>query len=86
MIDQFAQLDEACELSAAGLDNAALVLWKGLEEDFRVRVLKFVVCAFQTSCEELPGVELTTRFGVWKLTASKLERLKESVRKFSGNN
>lgn len=85
-MDLFARLDDACELFSSGRENAARAIWSEFPDDFRLQVMKFVVFVFQhkhylddLTNEEL--VELDSRFGKWKPTKPKVEKMLAAVQK-----
>jgi hypothetical protein len=89
--NQFAQLDELCELCAAGREHAALAIWQELDEDFRVRVMQFAVFVFRNKhyMDDMPSATFETKYGSWTVTRAKLEVLLTVVAKLaqqSGNN
>lgn len=86
-MDLLAKLDEACALFTEGRPKAAKAVWSGLPEEFRVRVMKFVLFAFQNTnyLDDLEDAEVQfrTRFGMWKLSRSKIQEMSAAVQKLA---
>jgi hypothetical protein len=86
----FEKLDELIDLFAAGHEHAAASIWKELDAEFRVRVLKFLLYIKEnwSLLDSTPDAVFQTRYGKWKVSGPRFETLFLAISKLtaaSGN-